>query len=179
MAKRLAFMTYGRLVETFGHPDVQGFWDRVPHVFGAADNSPGFLCRADRERGTQNSSWGEVVTPKCWGGENTPTTVATLSVWEDIESVAAFAYHGHHGEAMTKRKEWFVHEGLPEHVAWWTDADTVRWSEAADRMDQLFEQGSSAQAFSIRDPFDEHGCPYKLDATAVRVKAGQQRGMGG
>ena len=38
----------------------------------------------------------------------------TLSLWKDLESVAAFIYHGAHGEALMKRRERFEKHKLPE-----------------------------------------------------------------
>jgi hypothetical protein len=171
MPKKLAFMTYGTLLEEFGHPTVQGFVDRVPGVYGAADATPGFVDRSKRSLEDYSHSWGEIVTPKCWGGETTPRTAATLSLWDDVESVTAFAYHGPHGEAMKLRNEWFVHPGLPEHVGWWIEVgDAVDWQMAADRMDYLHENGSTPHAFSLRAPFDADGQPYRIDTVRVREK---------
>ena len=54
----------------------------------------------------------------------------TLSLWQDLESVAAFAYHGPHGEALAKRREWFEKYNLPVYVAWWVRADhRIDWKE--------------------------------------------------
>lgn len=171
MGKKLAFMTYGHLIEAFGHPSVQTFGEAAMGVFSAADGNDGMVDRHRRLEDRPDLAWGAVVSPKCWGGEVLPCTVATLSIWNDIESVTAFAYHGAHGEAMRRRHEWFVHPGLPEHVAWWTEMDKLTWQEAADRMDDLFENGSNPGAFSLRKPYDAEGNPYKIDAVAVRSKA--------
>ena len=164
-------MTYGQLVQPFGHPEVQGFVDRVPAVYGAADGMSGFISRSERSIEDYSHSWGEIVGPKCWGPADS-STAATLSLWSDIESVAAFAYHGHHGEAMKKRNEWFIHNGLPEHVGWWVlEGEHVDWQMAADRRDHLYDHGSTPHAFSLRAPFDPAGNPYKLDTAKVREKA--------
>ncbi|MBS1722025.1 MAG: DUF3291 domain-containing protein [Armatimonadetes bacterium] len=174
MAKKLAFMTYGHLKADFGHPDVQGFVDRVPSVYGAADAMEGFIGRSERSLENFQHSWGEIVTPKCWGGETTLRSAATLSLWDDIESVAAFAYHGAHGDAMKLRTEWFIHNGLPEHVGWWVEeGDPVNWQMAADRMDHLHDHGSTAHAFNLRSPFDGDGEPYRINTDVVRAKTGR------
>ena len=165
-------MTYGHLKEDFGHPIVQGFVDRVPNVYQNADNSDGFVARSERNLETLDQSWGPIIAPKCWGGEVTRRTASTLSLWADIESVAAFAYHGAHGDAMKLRTEWFEHPGLPEHVAWWLDEDeNPNWQMAADAMDRLHELGPTPEAFSLRKAFGPGGEPYRLDTSAVRTKA--------
>ena len=47
MPHRLAFFTFGPLLEPVGHPCVQGFVDRVPTVYTAADHSEGFIDGLD------------------------------------------------------------------------------------------------------------------------------------
>lgn len=173
MGKKLAFFTFGQLIQPFGHQAVQGFIDRIAGVYEAADAMEGFIGRSERNMETMTHSWGKIETPQCWGVEDLERTVATLSLWADIESVAAFAYHGAHGEAMTKRNEWFQHRGLPEHTAWWVDSQSqIDWQTAAKRMDHLFENGPTPLAFSLKSPFDEGGQPYKLVTSKVREKAG-------
>lgn len=172
MAKKLAFMTYGHLLADRGDPQVQGFVERVPGVYAAAEGSSGFRARSERSDTDPSHSWGPIVAPKCWGGQASSITASTLSLWDDIESVAAFAYHGAHGEAMKLRNEWFVHKGLPEHVGWWVDeGEPIDWQSAADKMDLLHELGSTPEAFSLRKPFDSAGEPYRLDPALVRSKA--------
>jgi hypothetical protein len=170
---KVAFFTFGHLIENFGHEAVQGFVDRVPGVYGAANALEGFIARSERDMETYKHSWGEIVTPKCWGEGDLPRTAATLSEWEGIEPVAAFAYHGAHGEAMKHRNDWFIHNGLPEQTAWWIeDGETPNWQMAADRMDHLHDNGPSAFAFGLRQPFGPDGQPYKLDTARVRRLAG-------
>lgn len=172
MAKQLAFMTYGRLLEPFGHVAVQGFVDRVPSVYAAADQMPGFVARSERSLETYEHSWGPIEAPDCWCGIVDDRIASTLSIWEDIESVAAYAYHGAHGEAMKFRKDWFEHNGLPEQVAWWLeDGEIPTWKNAAERMDLLHANGPTAQAFNLKQPFDSDGKPYKIDTIKVREKA--------
>lgn len=165
-------MTYGRLRKEFGHPTVQGFVDRIPRVYDSADSTPGFVDRSKRSLEDYSHSWGEIVTPKCWGGTTSLKSAATLSLWDDLESVVAFAYHGAHGEALKLRNAWFEHPKLPEHVAWWTeDGGSIDWQIATDMMDHLHAHGSTPHAFSIRAPFDPNGQPYKIDGGKVREKA--------
>lgn len=172
MSKRVAFFTFGRLRQPFGHAEVQGFVDRVPGVYAAADSMEGFVDRSKRSMDDYSHSWGPIVTPKCWGTEDLGKTAATLSIWEDLESVTAFAYHGPHGDALQKRTEWFQPNELPEHTAWWiADCEEVDWQTAAERMDHLHEHGPSGHAFSLKKPFGPDGQPYKLNAERIRQKA--------
>jgi len=172
MGKQLAFMTFGELLEDYGHATIEGFRSRAPGVFDAADGTVGFVGRPARIIEVDAPSWGELVAPQCWGGEVTSRHVATLSMWESIEAVAAFAYNGAHGEAMRRRKDWFVPTNLPEQVAYWLeDGELPSWEQAASRMDHLHKHGPSGYAFLIRSSFDEHGSPYKLDVQKVKLIA--------
>ena len=173
MPNRLAFFTVGTFHEPVGHPRVQGFLDRTPGVYAAADASAGFHSRSIRDLATWKHSWGDVVVPECYPALNNPDQYAmTLSIWADLESVAAFAYKGPHGEALAYRKDWFSCLDLPTYVAWWISVDhQVNWKEAAERLDYLNAHGSSPSAFNFKNPFDSQGNPVRLDHSAMQALA--------
>jgi len=96
----------------------------------------------------------------------------TLSLWQDLESVAAFAYHGPHGEALAKRREWFEKYNLPVYVAWWVRADhRIDWKEGNARLEHLHVNGSTAASFDFAHPFDPNGNACRLDREAVKGEA--------
>lgn len=172
MAKKLAFMTIGILHEPVGHPRVQGFIDRISGVYAAADGSEGFVDRSERNVDTWMQTWGPIAAPRCFDTpDDSPHLATTLSLWDDLESVAAFAYHGAHGEAMAKRREWFEKRDAPTYVAWWIEeGDPIDWRLACDRLDHLHENGPTASAFNFTRPFDREGDPRQLAAAEVREK---------
>jgi hypothetical protein len=178
---KLAFLTVGVLHDQVGTPRVQGFVDRIPSVYNAVDNSDGFDARSIRDVNTWKHSWGEVVPPNCYRQCHDELRFAmTLSLWTDLESVAAFAYHGPHGEALTKRREWFSDNDLPVYVAWWVPADhAVDWQEAAERLDHLHTNGSTAFAFNFSQPYDPEGNSVRLDSAKVKLKAGMNKSAAG
>lgn len=171
MSQKLAFLTVGVLHEPVGNPRVQGFVDRVASVYAAADGSAGFLARSIRDVDTWKHSWGEIVLPKCYPEFESDQIAMTLSLWHDLESVAAFSHHGAHGEALANRKDWFQSLGLPTYVAWWVPADhPVDWNEGAERLDHLHAHGPTAFAFNFGKPFDAAGNPCPLDHVAMQAK---------
>jgi len=89
---------------------------------------------------------GAVIAPKCVPDGLTLDQLAmTLSLWRDLESVAAFSYRGIHGDALSKRAEWFMKGPWPSYVAWWVDEHhQPTWREAVDRIDQLHVYGSTS-----------------------------------
>ena len=179
--QKLAFLTVGVLHEPVGAPRVQGFVDRIPSVYSAADQSDGFNARSIRDVNTWKHSWGEVVPPNCYRQCHDELRFAmTLSLWADLESVAAFAYHGPHAEALTKRRDWVAASELPPYVAWWVPADhVVDWQEAAERLDHLHANGSTAFAFNFSHPYDPQGKNVRLDSAKVKSKAAMNKTCAG
>jgi len=173
MPFKLAFMTVGILREAVGHAQVQGFVDRIGDVYGAAEASDGFHDRSIRDVGTWLHSWGPVELPDCFPMPPEETQIAmTLSLWKDLESVAAFTYHGAHGEALMKRREWFEKYNLPVYVAWWVPADhPIEWKEGNARLEHLHRNGPTAVAFNFVRPFDSEGNACLLDREVVKAKA--------
>ncbi len=149
---KVAFYTFTILHEGKEHPKYKGFFDRVPFIFESAEKAslaePGFFV--DDQHATQ-------------------APLATLSVWEDLESVYAFAYHGRHAEALSKRQEWFIKSEWPTYVAWWVEDDQIPTrEEAAKRLEHLHENGSTPQAFDFKTPFDAAGEPIRMDPAKIR-----------
>jgi Domain of unknown function (DUF3291) len=174
---KIAFLTVGILHEQVGTARVQGFVDRIPSVYNAVDQSDGFQGRSIRDVNTWKHSWGEVVPPTCYRHCSDELRFAmTLSLWADLESVAAFAYHGPHAEALSNRREWFPADNLPTYVAWWVPADNaVDWQEAAERLDHLHANGSTAFAFNFSHPYDPDGNSVRLDSAKVKLKAAMNK----
>jgi hypothetical protein len=170
---RLAFMTIGILYEPFGQPRSQGFVDRIPGVFDAADKSSGFVARSKRDMETYQRSWGELEIPVSYEHIGDVLRLpSTMSIWEDLESVAAFAYHGAQGEAMSKRRDWFQANDIPEYAAWWIsdDVDRLDPTDIKARFEHLCEHGPSPVAFNFKQPFDADGNPYKMNQALVKEK---------
>jgi hypothetical protein len=172
MAFKLGFLTVGILREPVGHPQVQGFIDRLPGLYRLAENSDGYRDRSIRDVGKWLHSWGPVELPKCFPPPADETRIAmTLSLWNDLESVAAFAYHGAHAEALGKRWEWFEKHKLPTYVAWWVPEDhQIDWHEGSTKLEHLHVHGSTAVAFDFERPFLPDGTAYSLDRMSVRAK---------
>jgi hypothetical protein len=163
---RIAFFTLGVLKAPVGDPIVQGFVDRVGDVYAVADGSAGFFDRSVRDVQTWEHSWGPLVVPTCApDGIGLNQLAMTLSLWRDLESVAAFAYHGIHREALSRRLDWFTSGPWPSYVAWWVDgAHKPDWPEAVERIDHLHAHGPTPTAFSFRKPFDAMGAPARMKA---------------
>ncbi|MCH8801536.1 MAG: DUF3291 domain-containing protein [Chloroflexi bacterium] len=190
MAK-LAFYTFAILEETHGHPHSKGFVDRISGVFESAERSDGFIDRAgSRYSEDQSSVWGDPSASPRFTQEHrdarpvdpsmTPEQTAasdgyeaaTVSMWDDLESVYAFAYNGRHFEALKKRQEWFVNPEWPSYVAWWVeDGENPTREDAGKRLEHLHDEGSTPYAFDFKTPFDSAGLPWKMDRSKIQERA--------
>ena len=161
MAARIAFFTFGVMKDTVGSAVVQGFIDRIAGVYDQMDGSAGFFARSQRDVETWEHSWGPMLVPPCApAGTPIDRTAMTLSLWQDMKSVAAFAYRGAHGEALSKRTDWFAPGPWPTYVAWWVgDGHTPDWVEGVDRFEHLHAHGPTPAAFTFRQAFDADGQP--------------------
>ena len=155
---RLALLTFGLLRAVPGDPEVQGFVDLTDPAFAQAADSDGFLGLFGHQ------GVGRHRRPERWQGlEYAGRCVIVRSLWRDLDALLAYAYSAHHGEALRRRREWIVAGDWPGTVAWWVEDDeTPTVADSLARYDRLDEQGSSATAFSLREPFDEHGDPVRV-----------------
>jgi hypothetical protein len=164
----VAFTTVAILKAPPGDPAVQGFFDRLPETFGAADAFEGFVARSTRDPVTLRHSWGDPVQPRFYDPARHAGVVFTLSLWRSLEPVNAFAYSGVHGEALRHRLEWFLEPEWPSYAAWWVDDGHVPdWHEASRRLEHLHDHGASPEAFGFRTPFGPDGAPIEIDRAAV------------
>lgn len=146
-----------------GHPQVQGFWDRVDSIFKAAERIPGFIQLVDAKAGREPpySHFFHPDLHKAYANN--------LSLWASLEPVFAFAYFGRHGEAFTHRNEWIEKPDFPNYVAWWVADDHIpTWIEAYEMQKYLHEHGATPRAFSFKKAFDAQGNPYTVDKDVVR-----------
>ena len=174
---RVAFYTFGILHEHRDHPQTKGFVDRSPNVFESAENSQGFV---DRSKGIRRDGphedgphWGDPqARPRFFVEDQHPGAPATISLWDDLESVYSFAYYGRHAEALGKRKEWFVSPEWPTYVAWWVeDGHIPTRQDASQRLEHLHDHGSTPHAFDFKTPFDAAGQPWRMDRAKIRERA--------
>lgn len=172
----IALMTIGILRGPSGDPQVQGFIDSSGANFEAAEASPGFIDRSRFDELTDDQTWKGRSYPTIFQDEAfSDITPQTLSLWQDIESVFAFAYYNSvHAVSLSKRKEWFEQPKWPTYVAWWVaDEHTPAWEEAYKRYDKLHQEGSSPEAFDFKHPFGPDGRSIKVDREVARKKVAQ------
>lgn len=149
---QIAFYTLGLLHEQDQRIEFDYLAERIPIVYQAAEQAPGFVALIHRRPGEVKPLPQFVPADQFSGG------LSILSVWQDLESVFRFSYQGLHAEALRRRHDWFRKTGWPSHVAWWIrEGEQPTFGEAVQRMDHLFAHDATAYAFTFQRPFDEHG----------------------
>lgn len=175
---RLAVYTFAILAEASDHPRVQGFFDSNAANFAAAEGSDGFIAHSGYPDEPGPASWGEVVYPRFFTGNDEGWTPATLSLWADLDSLAAYVYRGLHGAALTQRRKWFLEPRWPTHALWWVAGDYVpTWAEAVAKHEQLHDQGPSAQVFKLLRAYGPDGRRRQLDRRRIAAKARANAGI--
>ncbi len=176
---RIAFVTFGILRESYGHVQVQGFFDRGGAIFAAADADAGLIDRylgsqGDYRTPAADNRFGSYCTGRFVSQAFAGREEQTLSLWIDLESVFAFAYSSNHAEALRGRRSWFLPPEWPSYVAWWV-ADDHRpdWPEANARLEHLHDHGPRSVSFDFRTPFDAAGLPTALDRTRIAALRGR------
>lgn len=162
---RLAFTTFAIMKGAYGDPVVRGFEKLTPPVFKKAEQAAGFIDRA-RELDDQDELtnferdwgvWGKFAVPSFYDGgfeTATDTRASTLSLWESIEAVWAFAYGGLHERALVQRHKWFRKPEWPSYAMWWVADDHIpTWAEAVERLEYLHANGPTPRAFDFKQRF--------------------------
>lgn len=139
----LAQMNIARFVRAPDAPENADFHANLDRINALAEASPGFLWRLIGEG--NNATDIDVY--------DDPRVIVNMSVWTDMESLAAFAYRSGHRDIMRRRREWFDAMEV-SLVLWWVPAgEAPTTAEGKARLAHLAAHGPSAHAFTFREPF--------------------------
>ena len=117
-------------------PEMQSFFNAVPHVQRLAESSPGFIWRELNED--------DPTIGKRLGAD----FIVNLSAWESLDSLYAFVFSQSHRQIMMARDHWFTHVGKALSVVWFAnDAPYPSWDQAIDRLEMLWQNGPTRDAF--------------------------------
>jgi len=124
---------------------MEGFVSRLEPLNALADSSPGFVWRLQTEEGDATAL--QVF--------NDELVLFNLSVWESIEALENYVYKTNHVGAVQKRAEWFERPTKSPLALWWVQAGhQPTEAEAKSRLEMLWKNGSTPQAFTFRKRFD-------------------------
>ena len=139
----LAQINIGTLKAPMDAPETAGFADNLDRINALADGQPGFVWRLVGEGGnaTDILMW------------DNPLMLLNMSVWTDVESLAAFVYRTGHRDVMRRRAEWF-HKVEVFMCLWWVPVGHVPTpQEGIARLELLRRLGPTTEAFTFREPF--------------------------
>lgn len=126
-------------------PLMAGFAERLEPLNALADASPGFVWRLQTEEG-------DATEIDVFGDE---LVLFNMSVWESIEALESYVYKSNHVNAVQKRAEWFERPTQSPFVLWWIEAGTIPTiQEGKLRLEKLWEEGPTANAFTFRQRFN-------------------------
>ena len=98
MERHLAQLNIATLRHPMDDPRIADFAEALPTVNGAGEQASGFVWRLQSDTG--NATDIQVF--------DDPLLIVNLTVWESIDALKAFAFHGIHREFFRRRAEWFV-----------------------------------------------------------------------
>ncbi len=141
----LAQINVGRFVHGRDDTANADFMNALDPVNAQADSAAGFVWRlvGDGNDATE-------LVPD----ESDPNLLLNMSVWTDVETLAAFVYrNSDHLAMMRRRREWF--DKIEIFMAlWWVPADHIPdVAEGMERLAMLRANGPTADAFTFRQTF--------------------------
>jgi hypothetical protein len=139
----LAQCNIGRILAPLDSPQLAGFVAGLEPINALADSTPGFVWRLETDDGNATSI----------RAFDDDMLLMNMSVWESVDTLAAFVYRSVHRDVMRQRAQWF--EKMESYmVLWWIPAGTIPTvTDAKTRLDILRRNGPSLRAFTFRSPF--------------------------
>lgn len=143
-AYELAQINIARFRLPADHIANRDFMDALDGVNAIAEASDGFVWRLT---GDGNDATDVAVTED-------PLVIPNMSVWRDLDALAAFVYRQpDHLAIMRRRKEWFDHIAVYQ-VLWWVPAGhRPSVAEGMARLAIVEAGGATAEAFTFKRPF--------------------------
>jgi len=140
----LAQVNIAKFLRPTSDPVNADFISNIEHVNRAAEEQPGFIWRLI----------GEGDDAMDIQAYEDPNVKINMSVWTDIDALAAFVYREPaHRSIMRRRREWF--ERMDFFMAlWWIPAGYLPTiQEGKQRLDLLSRLGPTEEAFLFAQPF--------------------------
>ena len=149
----LAQVNIARMREPLDSPLLAGFVAALDPVNALADAAPGFVWRLKTEDGNATA-----VRAFEWDRAGSAGVLINMSVWESVETLAAFVYSDAHREVMRQRRSWFERMAVAHTALWWIPRGHLPTpAEAEERVIHLRVYGPTAHAFSLREHFPPPG----------------------
>ena len=141
----LAQINVARMIEdSIDHPAMKNFVAQLDEVNALAESSTGFVWRLKDEKNNATS-----LNPY-----NDNRVIVNMSVWETLDHLKDFIYHGRHADVLRSRRDWFVNFGKPFTAMWYIPAGHIPTvEEAMERLELLQKNGPTPLAFDFKTKF--------------------------
>lgn len=148
MSHHLAQINIAKFRLPVDHPANADFVANIDRVNAIAESQPGFVWRlvGDGNNALDIHAFDD------------PNMAINMSVWTDLEALAAFVYRdAGHRDVMRRRKEWF--EVMETYMAlWWVPKGHIPTpGEGKKRLEILEQEGPTPEAFTFKTPFPPPG----------------------
>ncbi|MDQ1484856.1 MAG: hypothetical protein QOJ62_549 [Actinomycetota bacterium] len=161
MRYQLAQVNIGRPLAPLDSEKLAGFVAALEPVNALADAAPGFVWRLTSDTAD------DATALRLFGSDGLADVMVNMSVWEDLDSLAAFVFRSGHIDVMRQRRSWF--EAMTEAFAalWWVPQGALPTLDDAEaRLRRLRELGPTPFAFTFRQSFPPP-VPVAADGAAV------------
>jgi len=150
----VAQVNFGRLVAPLDSPRLADFVAQLDPVNAVADGAPGFVWRLQTEDGNATAVRAFEQDAEGSGGG----ILLNMSVWESVETLAAYVYGAAHVAVLRRRREWFERMKDAYTALWWIPRGHIPTvGEAEDRVKHLRAHGPTPYAFTLKVHFPPPG----------------------
>jgi Domain of unknown function (DUF3291) len=141
----IAQINVGRFLYLRDDPANADFMTALDPVNAQADLAPGFVWRLVGEGNDATDLVPDAADPQL---------LVNMSVWTDVEALAAFVYrNSDHLSFMRRRKEWFEKIEIFQAL-WWVPVGHIpSVAEGMEKVAMLRANGPTADAFTFRHTF--------------------------
>jgi hypothetical protein len=154
----LAQINIGRLKHAFDAPQTADFVGNFDRINALAEAQAGFLWRLVGEGG-------DATDVRAF---EDPAMLVNMSVWRDVDALAAFVYRTAPREIMRRRREWF-HPMEVFMALWWVPAGhRPAPAEGLARLELLGRTGPTSEAFTLKEPFAAPGAGIEIQPVLNR-----------
>jgi hypothetical protein len=144
MRFELAQVNIARLTAPLDSPQLSEFVAALDPVNAVADRSLGFVWRLQTEDGNATG-----IHAFDWDADGSAGVIVNMSVWTDVEHLAAFVYGETHRQVLRRRRDWFEPMRVAVTACWWVPVgQRPTTGDAEERVRHLRTHGPTPYAFT-------------------------------
>lgn len=140
----LAQINIAKFYKPMDAPENADFVAAIAPVNAIAESQPGFVWRLEGDGGDATSIQ----------AFEDPNLLINMSVWTDIDALAAFVYRQKDHRAVFRQRDKWIKPISTQLALWWIPAGTLpSIAEGKARLAYLAEHGPAPEAFTFKDRF--------------------------